>query len=458
MRKRKTEARSILCLLLTLAVFVAAALPAYADEADVAKSEGGIEITSDYAEEVRQMRGEGILDQEELDRMVETFIEEHKLKKENFSIGYCYLETGDEYYYNGDTWYYPGSVYKVPLMMLIAEKVSAGELDQDGDFMGLPLNTVEEYILTYSNNDWAHNVRRWLHDGAGDKVWREAAKAYAGMEDAYYSPDYVDYCYYSARYITKVLETLYYGGEERFPNVIPCLLNANPVNYFKLSEEMRKYDIAQKYGSFVDQNSRNWNCTVGIIYTEHPVVLSVLTLDARSYEKVISDAAVLFTEYTAKVDGKLDAYRRAQEEAEKQRLAEEQAEAERRKAETEEAKRAQLEAEQQEIVQEKQENLRSAALIVGVAGAALALGLILGAVLTARRNKRKRYEGYRRRFEEELREEERQRQAAARRRGAEERPAQTARPRQTGESAQPRSRTDIERPRRPRPRPEDPEE
>ncbi len=447
--------RNFLCLLLVLCIFTGAALPAYADEADVAKSEDGIEITSEYAEEVRQMRGEGILDTEELDRMVEAYVEEHKLKKEDVSIGYCYLETGDEYYFNGDTWYYPGSVYKVPLMMLIAEKVSTGELDQDGDFMGMSLNKVEEYILTYSNNDWAHNVRRWLHDGAGDQVWRKAAMGYADMDESYYSQDYLDYCYYSARYITKVLETLYYGGEERFPNVVPCMLNASPTNYFKLSDDMKKYDIAQKYGSYVDQIGNNWNSTVGIVYTEHPFALSVLTRDARSYEKAISDAVVMFTAYTQEVDGRLDAYREAQAEQEAQRKEEERIEAERRKAETEEAKREQLAAEQKVETEEKQENLRSAALIVGVAGGALALGLILGAVLTARHNKKKRYAEYKRRFEEEMREEERQRREAMRARAGRDF-AENARPRQYGDSTQPRRRPENGRPARPRPK--DPEE
>ena len=95
--------KTVLSLLLALTLFASASLPAYADEADVAKGDSSMEITPEYAEEVRQMRGDGILDPEELDRRVEAFITEHNLKKENISFGYCYLETGDEYYYNGDT-------------------------------------------------------------------------------------------------------------------------------------------------------------------------------------------------------------------------------------------------------------------------------------------------------------------------------------------------------------------
>ena len=477
MKKKLSGMRkTALSLLLALALFASASLPAFADEADVAKGETSMEITPEYAEEVRQMRGDGILDTEELDRLAEEFITEHKLNKDRISFGYCYLETGDEYCYNGDTWYYPGSVYKVPLMMLVAEKVSAGELEQDGDFMGMPLSRVEEYIPTYSNNDWAHNVRRWLHDGAGDQVWRKAAMAYADLDESYYSTDYADYCYYTARYITRVLETLYFGGEERFPNVIPCMLDGNPVNYFKLSDEMRQYEIAQKYGSFIDQNNRNWNATVGIIYTEHPIIVSVLTLDAPNAEKVLSDAAILFTNYTKQVDGRLDAYREAQAEAERQRQEEERAAEEQRQAEQQAVLEQQAEAEHREV-KAKQKNLRRVALIVGIAGGALALGLIVGAVLTSRRNKRKRYETYRRRFEEEMRQERLAREPAARRRSepyAEtprarrsveqtrraadrtHRPAETRRP--VEQTRRPRV-TEVQRPRRPRGNmPEDPEE
>ena len=87
--------KKIVSLLLTMVLFCGAALPAYADEADMAKVEGGMEISPEYADEVRAMRNGGIFNDEELDRMVEDFITEHKLKKENFSIGFV---VSDHYY------------------------------------------------------------------------------------------------------------------------------------------------------------------------------------------------------------------------------------------------------------------------------------------------------------------------------------------------------------------------
>ena len=409
MRQRKHYGwKTLTALLLCTALLAGMPLWAAADEADVAASNSTLEITDEYAAEVEQMRGVGFLNESEMTKMVDDFVAERGIDPKNFAVGFCYTATGDEFYYNGDTWFYPGSVYKVPLMMLMAEKVSSGQLEPDSEIMGMKLSQIEEYILTYSNNDWAHNIRRYLHDGAGDAVWRESAKAYADMPDADFNPDYLDYGYQSARYITRTLETLYFGGEERFPSIIPCLLKANPVNYFRLSSEMQKYDIAQKYGSYVDNSNRNWNCTVGIIYRDNPIILSVMTLNIPNYEKNISDTAVMFNDYAAKLDAKLDDYlaeqaaeAEAEAEAAAQAEAEAQAETQGQTAEGGSAPTA-APAAPADAPAGQQKTLLMAGII-----AVLAVAVIAAlAVIAAKEKKRRRYESFRRRFEEEMRFEE----------------------------------------------------
>ena len=79
---------------------------------------------------------EAILDPAALTEMVEGFLAERGIPTERVGIGFCYLATGEEWFYNGDSWFYPASMYKVPLMMDLAERVYAGELDQDGDLTG----------------------------------------------------------------------------------------------------------------------------------------------------------------------------------------------------------------------------------------------------------------------------------------------------------------------------------
>ena len=67
-------------------------------------------------------------------------------------------------------------------------------------------------------------------------------------------------------YMTQVLEMLC-QDPDRFPGVTEKLLKAEPAHYFRLSSEMNAMDIAQKYGSYLDQEGSNWNHTAGIIYT-----------------------------------------------------------------------------------------------------------------------------------------------------------------------------------------------
>ena len=354
---------------------------------------------------------ETVLDPYALTEMVQGFLNERGIPTERVGIGFCYLETGEEWFYNGDTWFYPASMYKVPLMMALAERVSTGELDQDGDFEGMPLSTVEEYILTYSNNDWAHIVRSYL---GGDAVWRAETMQYADLPEDYYDSDFIEYGYFSPRYMTKVLETLY-NEPERFPNVTACLMNAQLGHYFRLDGVNDPYDVAQKYGSFCDDWGRNWNCNAGIIYTPHPIILTVMTLDAPSYEWVIGRFALLFKDYALSLEEKLPAVEEAIEERKAEEAAAEAEEAEKAAAEQREAERRAAEI----AAQQEADRLAAAAarqrqrtvLLVGIAAAALILAVLV-AVLVARMRKRRRFAEYERRFREELRQEE-----LARRRG-----------------------------------------
>lgn len=346
-----------------------------------------------------------IINDKELTGIVESFMSERGISKNGFSIGFCYTVTGDTWYYNGDKWFYPASVYKVPLMMQIAEKVSSGELTQEDTIQGLSVSTLEEYILTYSNNDYAHTVRTYL---GGDEVWRDYAKQYANLSDEEYDPDYMEFCYFSNRYITEVMKTLYFSPE-RFPNIIDCLLSAEPEHYFKLS--MRDtYPIAQKYGSFCDSYGQNFNHTTGIVYTENPCIITVMTCNVPNYEKVISDAAIMMTEYSLSLDKKLKAYKEEQAAAaaEAKRLEMEKAAELEKQKEIEAREKAEAEAKQQEI--ESQTTLQNARKTMWIQLAALAAGVTLVIIVSAaivrssrRRKRRKRYEAYRRRYEAEQR-------------------------------------------------------
>lgn len=312
--------------------------PAYAAEDDTGSD--NVKLSSGVDEN-------SILDDTVLTSKVESFLEEWDIDPQQISVGYCYTATGDSWYYNGEEWFYPASMYKVPLMMLVAEKEYNGELSQDTEIRGEKLSRIEELILTHSNNDWAHVIREYM---GGDDVWREDAKKFAQLKEEDYDPDYLDYCYFNNMYMTQVMETLYFDSQ-RFPNVINCLLAAEPGEYYKSTLE-DKYEIAQKYGSFQDSRGEWFNHCSAIIYTPNPCIVTVMTSNVTKYETIISKLGDILVDYTLQLDSKLESHQQQLEEAaaEEQRLQEEAAaEAQRQREEQQ-----RLEEEQQRQLEEQQ--------------------------------------------------------------------------------------------------------
>lgn len=363
--KGQMNFRRLLSLLLCLMMFAAMPVSALADDAAT---------------------DTGIIDAQKLNEMTESFLSERGIDPKDFSLGFCYTATGDEWYYNGDEWFYPASMYKVPLMMLLSERVKSGEITQDTLIYDKSVSEIEELILVYSNNEWAHTIRTYL---GGDEQWRAEAKKYASLKDNEYDPDYMDYCYFNNRYITSVVKTLY-SDPDSYPNVIDCMLQAEPEHYFRLSPSIEgAYDVAQKYGSFDDQLGQSFNHTTGIIYTPNPCIVTVMTCNVSSYEKVIADAAQMLMEYSLSLDEQLKPYeeeKQAEEDAAKQ--AEEDAAAQKAEQERLAAERAAAEKAEQERLaaeQARKETVKKALTI-----AAIAVVAVLAVVIVIRSAMRKR--------------------------------------------------------------------
>ena len=251
-----------------------------------------------------------ILDEAQLQSYIEKYISDHGINPEHLSVGFVYTATGDTWYYNPDFWYYSASIYKVPLMMILAEKEYNGEITRDTKLKGLTLGYAEDLILTHSHNDYAHLMMSVVADTEPD--CREFYKKYVDLPEDYYDPDFRDYSYFTARFMTQVMTTLY-NDPERFPNIIDCLKVAQPDHYFRLY--VKNYEIAQKYGSFRDYSNRDFNHTTGFIYTPNPIILTVMTQDAPQPETTIGELAQYFTDYALQLDAKLDSYRAEQEAA-----------------------------------------------------------------------------------------------------------------------------------------------
>ena len=63
---------------------------------------------------------DSFLDPDGLQTMLNRYFEEKDILSDLVSVGYVYTETGETWYHNPDCWYYSASLYKVPLMMLLA--------------------------------------------------------------------------------------------------------------------------------------------------------------------------------------------------------------------------------------------------------------------------------------------------------------------------------------------------
>ena len=443
--------------LLCLALILGLSLSAFAEEAT---AETPAEPAAEAPAAAPVFEG-SILDSDAITKMVEDFLAQKGVPKDRVGIGYCYTATGDEWFLNPDTWFYPGSMYKVPLMMILSERLREGQISEDTQIGGLDLDTVYNYILVHSNNDYAHAVRKFLIDGqGGDEIWRKEAQQYARLDK--YDERYLLYCYFSPRYMTQVMETLY-NDPDRFPKVMDNLLQAEQGHYFRLPDEMHPYDVAQKYGSYIDNENSDWNHTTGIIYTPNPFIITVMTKNVGGSEQLIGQIGALFKDYTLQLDEELAAYQEEQarieaelqaaEEAE--RLAAEQAQAEAQgqtPAQQDPASPAQAtprpsqpETQLQTTTPDRAERGHRALVIMLLIllGAAILGGI--GSVIIVKENERKRYESYKRRFEEEMRQEALERERAQRRQAPAARPAE-AQPRPRPQAAQPKPQQRASRP------------
>lgn len=345
----------------------------------------------DAAQDAAEMT---IFDPDALKAMTEDFISRYSsygVRPERFSIAYTYLATGETWFYNPDAWYYSASMYKVPLMMILAEREHNGELTQETDIKGITLAKAEESILVYSNNDYAHLMLSYL---GTDQQAREMYKQFSSLPDDYYDPDFVDYSYFTARFMNDVMTTLY-TQSERFPHIIDCLKLAQPVDYFHLCID-EPLEIAQKYGSY-----NEFNHTSGIIYTPNPVILTVMTKNTERAEEVIGEAAKMFVEYTYTLDAKLEGYsaekaaaeeKAAAAKAEEERLAKEAEEQRQRAARQEEQLAQQQRQQEEQRAAEARDKLKTAAVIALAAAAAVIV--IIAAVKKRGRAKAGRRGGY----------------------------------------------------------------
>ena len=291
---KKQTAKNFTCLLLALMLLLPA--DAFAEEAENNGAQSELNLENDS----------GIIDAEALNRWMDGFVEEHGLngKWQDVSVGFCYTGTGDCWFYHPDIWMYSASLYKVPVSMLMAEKEAAGELTPESIVLGTTLEYLESTALVNSNNDSGHAMVSYL-GGTYNGKCSDMTEKFTDLPEEYFSQDFLDVSYYTARYMTQVMKTLYEGGDEAFPHVIDYLLQAQPYEYFNSDPTLKDYGVAQKYGAFEETHiSKNNNHCAAIIYTPTPIIVVVMTRNIGEYQKRIAEVGAWLADYSLQLDEK----------------------------------------------------------------------------------------------------------------------------------------------------------
>lgn len=225
--------------------------------------------------------------QESFGDAVSRYLASKYLNSYSVKIGWCDLQSGEEWYLGGDAFMECASTYKLPLAMIYVDKIEAGELTLDDKIGYYVLGDALKAMLVDSSNPAGYALRNYL---SGDVMeYRRLQAAYSGLSEDEISPSFYNYNLFSPRFLIGTLHTLY-DNSERYSLVIDYLKQARPTQYFSLYRG--ETEVAHKYGSYED-----YVCDSGIIYTERPFLLCVMTYKVRGAPFIIGQIARIAMDY-----------------------------------------------------------------------------------------------------------------------------------------------------------------
>lgn len=228
--------------------------------------------------------------QETLDETIEELFERYRLTERNFALGFRALSDGTEYWYNADKLFETASLYKLPLNMYFYELEAAGEIAPDEPIHGVPLDLCHEQSLVYSNNELSKNMISWI---GSYRDFKDIAFGYTGLDESERGSDYYACGGFSARMMVGMLQTLY-DDPETFGQEIDYLKEAQPGQYLESGE--CGLEVAQKYGYEYYDEILNV-CIAGIVYTEEPFLITVLTRGVGGAGNLMGELCDAFVEY-----------------------------------------------------------------------------------------------------------------------------------------------------------------
>lgn len=218
------------------------------------------------------------------DERFEEFLSANRYSEKNFAMAYYNTVTGETILYNAEKWFTAASTYKLPLNMVLTERLNDGTYKESDELSGYTLSQVRYHSIVNSNNPLSEALQRKIGAGSYAAYRLEISKYFgtAGLEN--------DKAFLSRNIInaTALLNTLkhLYENEETYALIINYMKLASPKQYFKAG--ITQCEVAHKYGAVNDVFN-----DVGIIYTEQPFLLVELS-DGAGWNTPKNTAAFMY--------------------------------------------------------------------------------------------------------------------------------------------------------------------
>lgn len=210
-------------------------------------------------------------------------------------ITYIDLTTGKKIAVNGDQRFLSASTIKVPLAMMIADKVANGKLKWEDQLIykekddyeegtgiivnniqpSYSLRTLQEYNIVYSDNI----AKNMLYDTfGGDEAGKKAITQHFFQRDT--DPENTEL---SSDEAAKVLSQLYQEKSTNSDYQTIYEYMKQTVFHERMDTKMTSGKVAHKIGSY-----DNFIHDIGILETEHPFILTIYT-DGKNGSLAISE-------------------------------------------------------------------------------------------------------------------------------------------------------------------------
>ncbi|MBF0746564.1 serine hydrolase [Gemella sp. 19428wG2_WT2a] len=224
-----------------------------------------------------------------LEEVVKEFMKEQGIEEGQIAISYKDITSGELISYNETQAMRAGSTYKLPLAMLIKDKVDAGQLSMDErydisetgfelasehlaymkQFSGaMKISDMWEYALMYSENTPAYKMAELL--GGYESAYSQFSK-YGYSEKSEIKTFSLENPtnYTTTDYYIQVLEYLY-NNQERYSEIIKYVEESFPNDYYK--KYLPGLRIIQKPGF-----SKEAINVSAIVYEEKPYLVAIYT-------------------------------------------------------------------------------------------------------------------------------------------------------------------------------------